>query len=168
MAGFKDLGDWADLAGLRLPVGGKTYQLPPISAELGPRLQALWSAGLAFAGGGKPAAGDMVVLDDAAEQDLYPEILGPVYVEMQADGVPWAAIKHAAMTAFVDAVVDRDTAEKFWARLGKPPRREPADHKAPKGTARRTTPDSNAGTTSRRKPAAAKAARGRRSSSTGS
>jgi len=162
---FRDLGDWAELAGLRLPIAGKTYTLPPISAELGLRLQALFAAGFAFARGDASAA-EQIVLDDQGESDLYREILGTTHDEMTADGVPWAAIKHAAMTAAIDAAVDRETAEKFWASLGKPPGRRPTDRQAPKATAQQTKRASSAGTTSRK--TAAKATRGRKSSGTGS
>lgn len=164
---FKDLGDWAELVGLRLPIGGRMYLLPPISAELGPRVQALIDYGIDIALGNDPDGTE--VLDDVAERDLYKEVLGPVYDAMQADGVPWSALKHAAMTSIIDATRDREEAERYWERLGKPepaktPVKQPADRKA---TASRTTKASTAGTTSR-KPPAGKARPGRRSSSSGS
>jgi len=171
---FKDLGDWADLVGLRLPIGGRVYVLPPISAELGPRVQALIDFGIDIALGNDPDADEAgEVLDDVAERDLYKEVLGPVYDAMQADGVPWAALKHAAMTSIIDATRDRADAEAYWERLGKPepaktPVKQPADRKPRKGTASRTPKASTGGTTSRRKPPAAKAPPGRRSSSSGS
>lgn len=168
---FKDLGDWAELVGLRLPIGGRMYLLPPISAELGPRVQALIDFGIDIAFGGDTDDGAQV-LDDIAERDLYKEVLGPVYDAMQADGVPWAALKHAAMTSIIDATRDREEAELYWARLGKPepaapPVKQPADRKPRKATASRTTKASTGGTTSRRKsPNGARP--GRTSSSSGS
>lgn len=164
---FKDLGDWAELVGLRLPIGGRTYLLPPISAELGPRVQALIDYGIDIAAGNE--TDDTEVLDDLAERDLYKEVLGQVYDAMQADGVPWAALKHAAMTSMIDATRDRAEAEVYWERLGKPepaktPVKQPADRKA---TASRTSKGSTAGTTSR-KPAKKAASPGRGSSSSGS
>ncbi len=172
---FKDLGDWAELGGLKLPIGGKVYVLPPVSAELGPRLQVLMSSGVTLGQGGELADDDKQVLSDLAEKELYRDLLGPVYDEMIADGVPWSALKHAAMTVLVDATVDRDTAEQYWENLGKPPAvkkaaRKPADRlppKDPKVTEIRTRRASTAGTTSRRTPAA-RASRGKPSSSTGS
>jgi len=166
---FKDLGDWADLVGLRLPINGRVYLLPPISAELGPRVQAIIDFGIDIAVGAADADDAGEVLNDVAERDLYKEVLGAVYDAMQADGVPWAALKHAAMTSIIDATRDREEAEAYWARLGKPetPVKQPADRQPRKATASRTTKASTAGTTSRRKPAG-KAQPGRRSSSSGS
>lgn len=171
---FKDLGDWAELGGLKLPIGGKVYSLPPVSAELGPRLQVLMSAGLTLGRGGDLGDDDKQVLDDMAEQEMYRDLLGPAYDEMTADGVPWPALKHAAMTVLVDATVDRDTAERYWANLGKPPAakraaKKPSDRlppKDPKVTEIRTKRASTAGTTSR-KTRAPRASRGKPSSSTG-
>lgn len=165
---FKDLGDWADLAGLKLPIGGKVYVLPPVSAELGPRLQTLVSAGVDVARGKQFDDSGREVLDDLAERDLYREVLGSAYDEMVDNGVPWLVLKHAALTSIFDVTVDRDTAERYWESLGKRAGRQPADRKTTgrKGTASRTKPASTAGTTTSRKPAA-KATPGRRSSSTG-
>jgi hypothetical protein len=168
---FKDLGDWTELGGLELPISGKTYRPPPVSAELGPRLQALVSTGINIAISGGVGEDDRAVLDDAAEMELYKDVLGEVYAEMVADKVPWAALKHAAMTVVIDAATNRETAEMFWLRQGKSPRprKRPADRlpKDPKVTAIRTRKASTAGMTSARKAAAPQAQRGRRSSSTG-
>lgn len=167
---FKDLGDWAELAGLRLPINGRVYVLPPISAELGPRVQALIDYGIDIVVGHETNEDEAAeVLDDLAERDLYKEVLGTVYDAMQADGVPWAALKHAAMTSIIDATRNREEAEQYWERLGKPetPVKQPADRQAPKATATRTSKASTAGTTSRRKPTR-KAQPGRPSSSSGS
>lgn len=170
---FEDLGDWAELGGLKLPIGGKVYSVPPVDAELGPRLQVVVAAGIDVARGNDVGDDDRKVLDDLGEQQLYKDILGPVYDEMVADKVPWPALKHAAMTVMIDSATDRETAERFWQNLGKPPAPEskkPADRRAPKNpkaTATRTRKASTAGTTRARKTAAAKAPRGSRSSSTG-
>jgi hypothetical protein len=161
---FKDLGDWADLGGLKLPINGKVYGLPPIDAELGPRLQALVSAGVDVAQGRGLSDGDQEVLDDLGERALFRDILGDVYDEMVADKVPWTALKLAAMTSMFDAVLDRKTAEKYWETQGKPPAR--TAKRATKATGSPTKRVSSGGTTSRRKPAA-KGARGRKSSGTG-
>lgn len=170
---FKDLGDWAQLLDLRVPIGGRMYLLPPISAELGPRVQALIDYGIDIAIGNDTDADEAdEVLSDLAERDLYKEVLGPVYDVMQADGVPWAALKHAAMTSMIDATRDREDAEAYWERLGKPepvetPVKQPADRKPRKATASRTTKASTAGTTPRKAPAV-RAQAGRKSSSSGS
>lgn len=170
---FKDLGEWAELAGIKLPINGKTYALPPISAELGPRLQALVALGVDIHQGRitELSDEDKVVLDDAEEKKLYRDVLGDVYDEMEADDVEWGYLKHAAMTSVFDAVFDRETAEKYWESLGKAPEPNRAQRRASKPTAaeiKAKRPASTGGTTSRRAtPAKAKAAGGRRSSSTG-
>jgi hypothetical protein len=168
---FEDLGDWAELGGLKLPIGGKVYAVPPVSAELGPRLQVVVGAGIDVARGNEVADDNQKILDDLGELALYRDILGPVYDEMVADGVPWPALKHAAMTVMIDSATDRETAERFWQNLGKPKpaRKRPADRlppKDPKVTEIRTRRASTAGTTPRKKPAA-RASSGSRSSSTG-
>jgi hypothetical protein len=136
-------------------------------------VQALIDYGIDIAVGREADADEAgEVLDDMSERDLYKEVLGSVYDAMQADGVPWAALKHAAMTSIIDATRDREEAELYWERLGKPepaktPVKEPEDRKPRKATATRTSKASTGGTTSRRKPAARKAQPGRRSSSSG-
>jgi hypothetical protein len=160
---FKDLGDWAAIGALKLPISGRVYTLPPISAELGPRVQALVDIGVDIALGNEPGDDTDQVLDDVSERDLYKEVLGPVYDAMQADGVPWVALKHAAMTSIIDAARDRTEAEQYWEQMGKPQPakapakrapKQPTDRQAPKATASRTPRASTAGTTSRRKPRA--------------
>lgn len=169
---FKDLGDWAEQAGLRLPINGRVYVLPPVSAELGPRVQALIDLGIDIATGKDPDIEDAEeVLDDIAERDLYREVLGDAYDAMQTDGVPWTWLKHAALTAMVDAARNRAEAEWYWEQLGKSepakkPAKRPTDRQAPRATANRTSRGSTAGMTSPRK-RAAKAPRGERSSNTG-
>ena len=174
---FKDLGDWAELAGLRLPINGRVYTLPPISAELGPRVQALIDLGIDIARGREPGEDDTQILDDVAERDLYREVLGDVHGAMQADGVPWVALKHAAMTSIIDATRTREEAESYWediqTELGKAkrPAKKPADRllrSARKATANKTSTGSTGGTTSRRRPGKKAAPRGANSSSTGS
>lgn len=172
---FEDLGNWAELTGLKLPIAGKVYTLPPVGAVLGVRIMAIWGLGANLATGKSLNAADVEVLSDEEEQHIYQEILGPVWFEMHEDDVPWAALKHAAMTAMIDVVMDRERAEIYWSRLGKTtpatkPAKKPADRKPRKATATRTSTASTAGTTSRPKPTPRKSAaapRGGRSSTAG-
>lgn len=170
---FEDLGDWAELTGLRLPIGGKTYALPPVGSALGIRIVAIMELGSDLANGNEPNTADTELLSDGDERALYQEILGPVFAEMLADGVPWAALKHAAMTAMIDVVYDRERAERYWAtRLGKTtpakkPAKKPTDRRPRKATATRTSTASTAGTTQSRARKKAAAPRGRRSSPSG-
>jgi hypothetical protein len=173
---FKDLGDWAELGGLKFPIGGKVYAVPPVSAELGPRLEVVVSVGIDVAKSNELGERNQEVLDDLGERDLYRDVLGPAYGEMVADEVPWPALKHAALTVMMDAVYDRETAEAFWESLGKPEpaRKKPADRlpmswspEDPKVTEIKTRQASTGGTKPRKSSAAA-ARRGSRSSNTGS
>lgn len=170
---FEDLGNWAELVGLKLPIGGKTYVLPPIGSKLGLRIVALFELGADLARGRAPGAANEDLLDDDDEQDLFKQILGPVYDQMLEDNVPWPALKHAAMTAMMDVVYDRERAENYWLRLGKTtpakrPAKKPADRQPRKATAPKTSTASTATSTRRRAPAKKAAApRGRRSSPAG-
>lgn len=171
---FEDLGDWAELAGLKLPISGKVYTLPPVAAELGVRIVAIMQLGSDLAVGGDVNVADKELLSDTEERSLYEEIFGPaVWAQALADGVPWPAIKHMAMTAMIDVAYDRDRAEAYWARLGKTvpakkPARKPTDRQPRKATASKTTSASTGGTTrSRPRKSTTAAPRGRRSSTTG-
>ena len=170
--GFEDLGDWAEIAGLRLPIGGKVYALPPISSELGLRIIAIMEFGSDLAHGRDPNVGDTAVLSDADERALYLDILGPCHGEMIADGVAWEALKHAALTAMFDVSMGRPFAEAYWQRLGKQapakkPAKKPTDRQPRKATASKTTSASTGGSTRSRPAKKAAAPRGRRSSPAG-
>ncbi|MFJ7902372.1 hypothetical protein ACIQ6V_18080 [Streptomyces sp. NPDC096198] len=107
---------------LPLPIGGRIYTVPAPSAEVGLRTQALINAAAVAADGGKA---DEQVLGDAAERDLYRDVLGTAHDEMVADGVPWPALKHAALTSMVWIAQDKTAAEKFWNAAGDPNRLAP-------------------------------------------
>lgn len=117
MAGnFQDLEEFFDDT-LRLPIGGKTYVVPPPDAETGIQMKARFELGLRIlAGEVDPEEGD---LDDDEEADLFQQTLGPVYDEMMADGVNWPRLKRAGMTAFYWIVGETSVAEQFW-KTGEP------------------------------------------------
>ncbi|MDF5756661.1 hypothetical protein [Spongiactinospora sp. TRM90649] len=112
MATFADLDDFFD-DGLELPVAGKTYRVPPPSAETGLYCQRLAEAGQAAAKGDQAPDAD---LDDARELDLYRRVLGPVYDELIADGVSWTRIKHVGITAFMWVIGNEQAAQAYWER----------------------------------------------------
>ncbi|MEF3114485.1 hypothetical protein [Streptomyces chrestomyceticus] len=118
---FEALGELLDDS-LRLPVGNRTYTVPAPSAEVGLRTQALINAAAVAADGG---AVDEQVLSDAAERDLYRDVLGPAHDQMVADGVSWPALKHCAITAMVWIAQDKAAAERFWHSAGDPSRLAP-------------------------------------------
>ncbi|MFC7582430.1 hypothetical protein ACFQYP_00470 [Nonomuraea antimicrobica] len=144
-AAFKDLDEFFD-ATLKLPVGGKTYVIPPPSAEVGLLCQRLMQAGLAAHSGRAVDAEGInelaqVVLDDDQEKDLYQTILGPVWDELLADKVSWPAIQHVGQTALIWVAAGLDAAAQHWEsgpgkrkpRLGRQPRRRNRpEHGAPR------------------------------------
>lgn len=167
---FRDLSEVLD-AGLALPIGGKTYTVAPVDAETGLRLQRLAEVAAQVAGAvesGEPL--DTVALDDAAEVDLYRDALGAVYDEMVADRVPWPALKLAGVTAWLDAAVNRETAEAYWNAGGAPDPEASAGNRASRRAARSTRQPASASGTTRTRKANAKTAtgtRGRKSSTAG-
>ncbi|GGO54103.1 hypothetical protein GCM10012286_63080 [Streptomyces lasiicapitis] len=74
---------------LVLPIGGRRYTIPAPSAETGLRVQTIVQAAAVAASGGQV---DEQALGDAAEGDLYRDLLGDAYDEMLADGVTWPAL----------------------------------------------------------------------------
>lgn len=118
--GFRDLAEVLD-PDLALPIGGKTYRVPPVDAETGLRLQRLaeHAAKVAKAAESGDDA-DTVALGDDDEVDLYRQALGSAYDEMVADGVSFAALKVAGITAWLYAAVDAATAEGYWNAAGDP------------------------------------------------
>lgn len=91
-------------APLILPIGGKNYTIPPVSAVDGVRLsETLYAA--------RTGADDV---SDDSELDLYKQCLGTAYDAMTADGVPFAALIRAGKTAMYDFLGGREAAERFW------------------------------------------------------
>ncbi|MFD7994551.1 DUF7426 family protein [Streptomyces mexicanus] len=118
---FEPLGELLDET-LSLPVGGKTYTIPAPSAATGLRVQAIMQAAAVAADGGRV---DEAVLADAAERDMYRDVLGTAHAELIADGVSWPMLKHCAVTAMVWIVQDKAAAERYWASGGDPERLAP-------------------------------------------
>lgn len=126
---------------LSLPIKGKTYTVPAPSAATGLRVQAIMQAAAAAADGGGTV--DEPVLRDAAERDMYLDVLGTAHGEMVADDVSWPMLKHAAITAMVWIVQDKKAAERYWNSGGDPSRL------APNRKARRSSSDAAKSTRSR-------------------
>jgi hypothetical protein len=97
---FKDFREFADP--LRLPIDGKTYEVPPVPARLGIQLLGL-------------AKGDDVPeLASLSGMDLWKALLGSAWDEMVADDVPMSAIARAGLTALADYQQGRAVAEVVW------------------------------------------------------
>lgn len=153
--GFEALDELLDES-LHLPIAGKVYTVPAPSAEVGLRTQAIVHAAAVAADGGRA---DEQILADAAERDLYADVLGSAHAEMVADGVPWPALKHAAITAMVWISQDKSAAERFWNAGGDPSRLAPnrAARRSPSGAASSTrSRGSTSGTSTRPVPGPAK------------
>ncbi|MFF4701245.1 DUF7426 family protein [Streptomyces chattanoogensis] len=118
---FKALKELLDHC-LRLPIGATTYTVPAPSAEIGLRVQALINAAAVAADGGEA---DEQVLADAAERDLYRDVLGSAHDQLVADGVSWPVLKHCAITAMVWIAQDTEAAERYWNAGGDPSRLAP-------------------------------------------
>lgn len=139
---FADLDEFFDDA-LRLPIGGKEYVIPSPDAATGLHVQRLFAAA-------EGAGADTADLDDEAEADLYRRVLGGVYDEMVANGLPWSRLRMAGLTALVWVAGGVESAEAFWAAGGRPEAPGPnrASRRAGSGSAPRTRrPGSTAGTT---------------------
>lgn len=97
---FKDFREFAE--NLRLPINGKTYDIPPVSARLGIQLLGL-------------AKGDDVPeLAGLSGLDLWKALLGSAWDDMVADDVPMSAIARAGLTALADYQQGRVVAEAVW------------------------------------------------------
>lgn len=185
MARFEPLGDGFDPA-LELPLEGadgksRIYRIEPPNAELG-----LWTRRKAHLG----MRYSMLVEDgdtDGAEQvakqlngdlrppgcsddDPDPELvyLGDALARMQADGVPWPAVQHAARTAMIWVSAGEDDAARYWASIGGSPEASAPNRATRRASARSTggatttkKPDSGNGTNSRKTSSRAKATKPR-------
>lgn len=139
---------------LILPIGGHRYTIPAPSAETGLRVQTIVQAAAVAASGGDV---DEQALGDAAEGDLYRDLLGPAYDEMLDDGVSWPALKHCARTAIAWVVQDKASAERVWSSGGDPSRLAPNRAERRSGGANTTkNQGSTSGTSGRSAPARAR------------
>lgn len=120
---------------MRLPIGGKVYEIPPVDAETGLLLQKI--AGISILAQGKghrePTDDELesLQLDDAGEKLHMSKVLGSAYDEMVADGVDWERMKFVLQTATIRALGDNAAAEQFWNSGGavRPKVKAPADRK---------------------------------------
>jgi len=86
---------------LQFPISGKTYTLKPIDIPAGIRLAEIVS--------GKDKAAK-----NLAGEALWKLLLGSLWDEMVADGVPLAAATRAGLTALADYQYGREMAEAAW------------------------------------------------------
>ncbi|MGI5252772.1 DUF7426 family protein [Actinacidiphila glaucinigra] len=151
--GFEALDDLLDDT-LTLPIKGREYVVEAPSAEIGLRTQALVQAAAIAADGGRT---NERILADAAERDMYADLLGDTHARMIADGVKWPALKHAALTTMVWVVQDREAAERYWNAGGDPkaaaPNRASRRSQAARSGGASTTRDPGSGSGTSTRPA---------------
>lgn len=134
MVGFAPVDEWVAGDVLELPAQspahphGRTYRVPSCPAKVGVKLEALYARSLEVQRArreGRPVPAD-TELDDDDELDLYRDALGPVHAQLVEDGVPWAMLKHLALTSFYWHVAGREVAEKYWRAPTGDPTKRPA------------------------------------------
>lgn len=135
---FKDYKEF--LSPLVLPIMGKEYVIPAVSAQLGAKLMLAVERAQSImavvnendeaeklakekgeeAPEPKPIP-DFDFDDDDNEEELYKEILGKeVIAQMQDNNVPYSSIRLAGLTGYHDFLYGRSAAESFWNSGGDP------------------------------------------------
>lgn len=98
---FKEYDEFAEEP-IRLPVKGKTYTVPPISAPLGILMA-------------RALSGDTDAITELGQgQSLWAKLLGSVYDEMLSDCVPMEVVGRAGFAVLTDFQYDREAAERVW------------------------------------------------------
>lgn len=140
---------------LELPIGGKTYKIPPPPARVGLRLQLMRDAASMRDAGVELNAEDLALLkvDDDEEASFYEWTLRTAYQEMLADGVTLPEIKVASAGAFLFWTAasghGQEELEAFWAAQGDPPNAS-TEQQTPTPVVRGSAPTVEASTTKRR------------------
>ena len=121
MTKFKDYDEVSDKGKgssncLELPFGGQIFTITSPPARVGLRVQAFMQTAVDAAA--KVERGEDIDLDDEAlqeaeELDLYREVLGAAYEDMEFS-LTIEQLKHAALTTMVWIAFDRDRAVSVW------------------------------------------------------
>lgn len=157
---FRDLREVFDNS-LTLPVAGKLYRIPGPSARVDLMCKTLLHAGLDVASG-RPvnqAALGAIELDDNEENDLYRQVLGPVYQQLVDDGVAPKEVQFVGTTALIWVVYGDEIAERYWESGGHP------EAPGPDNRAQRRASTSTAGATTTRTAGSTSGTSSQRSSS---
>lgn len=88
---------------IKLPIGGKEYELPDVSAKLGHALR--------LAQAGKPVP-FLTGLSPEKEANLF--LGADLYKQMVADDIPDEAIQRASLVVIMNWKLGRDAAEAAW------------------------------------------------------
>jgi hypothetical protein len=123
---------------LAFPINGKTYALEPLGIAAGLRLA-------------EAITGQDDELNDLKGSALWQLVLGAVWDQMIADGVPLEAATRAGLAALADHQQGRAFAEVIWETGADPKALEKyLTAKAPNRAARRSRSTAAASTTKRR------------------
>lgn len=133
--------------GLTLTVKGREYTVPLASAELG-----LWCRRVAQVTGDVHTASTEEEMQAAvARIEALPElpggrnltlpeqVLGEIYQQMTADGVPDPYIQFAGQTAYIWIIGGEDAAARYWTSGGRPEAWGPANRQARRAAGRTST-----------------------------
>lgn len=160
---FKDLREFSQGRHIDLPIDGVTYRIEDVDAETGLLIQRLMDAGIQAGQTGQELDLDEDLLDDAQELSTYESVLGDAYRQMVDNGVPWADLKRAAMTAMIWIYFDEETAERFWESGSAGEAVAPVTGQPPTGANRATRRASSASARSTRSRASTKPTKASRS-----
>ncbi|MDQ1738106.1 MAG: hypothetical protein QOH56_4357 [Pseudonocardiales bacterium] len=159
-----DLREFIDSPKLTLPIGGRSYNVGPVTAQVWLRLQEIQAraakviedaAKLSDDPDAVLAASDTEI-DEISELDLIKLALGDAFDVMVRGGVTGPELKHAGVTAYYWQLGQESVAEAIWISAGKAtaPRRAPRTSIRTSTGAATTTRKraSGSGTSSRKKP----------------
>lgn len=144
---LKELGDFLNPV-LGIPVGGKVYNIPAMSAHNAALIAQTTSAAIASGDGEVDVTKLQVKTEDDAETYME-RILGPAYKELVDGGASLQAIQHVVTIVSLWTWSGFDAAQAYFTSGGKvlpAKKKAPADHKPKTATRTRTA----AGTTTRK------------------
>lgn len=102
--------------GMIVPIGAKTYRIPPVSAALGLRIQAFTEEMMRRKGDVTDEEVENWVegLGYTTSVDMYRDLLGDTLDEMLTDRLSMPTVEHVAMTALAQAFGGDEVAEYYW------------------------------------------------------
>lgn len=139
---------------LELPIGGKTYKIPPPPGKTGMKLQLMRDAASMQAAGVELSASDkrLLKVEDGDESNFYDWTLSTAYPQMLEDDVTLPEIKVAAGAAFIYWTSphghEQADLETYWAAQADPPRASSGQKTSTPGV-RGSAPTVEASTTKR-------------------
>ncbi|GIE29959.1 hypothetical protein Ait01nite_030040 [Actinoplanes italicus] len=164
---FEELTNYLVAEPLKLPVKGRTYEVPPASAELGLWCRSIYSAGVAEDEDEEREARALAPKLPGS-MTLSQRVLGPVWDAMVRDGVEDEYIEFCGSTAFIWIVRGEEAAELFWKSAGDPGKLQSPANRQERRAAERTGATSTGGASETPSPGSTSGTRSRRKSRRGS